>query len=218
MSKTPSTGYTFMFAAVICVVCSLVVSSAATLLKERQERNVRIDIQKNILGAVGLKAATPEEVEALYAARIKELSVTDAKLPLYVREDDGKPIAYAFPISGKGLWSTLYGYLALEPDGDTIKGISFYKHGETPGLGAEIEKAWFQTNFIGKKCLADDGTLASISVVKGKVTDSIAPNLQKHFVDGISGATLTSRGVTDLVRAGLERYSPFLASLQKEKR
>ncbi len=218
MSDKDSTSYTFLFAAIVCVVCSLVVSSAATLLKERQDRNVRIDQQKNILGAVGLQAEDPEGIETLYATRIKELKVTDENLDLYVREDNGQPTAYAFPISGKGLWSTLYGYLALEPDGDTIKGISFYKHGETPGLGAEIEKEWFRKNFIGKKCLADDGTLASITVVKGKVEALIEPGVQKHYVDGISGATITSRGVTTLIRVGLEQYGPFLKTLHKEKR
>ncbi|PCI34955.1 MAG: NADH:ubiquinone reductase (Na(+)-transporting) subunit C [Elusimicrobia bacterium] len=217
-AKTPKAAYTFGFAAIICIVCSLVVSSAATLLKQRQDRNVRIDQQKNILGAVGLSAETPEAIEALYAKRIEKLSVTDAKLDLYVRSDDGQPAAYAFPIKGKGLWSTLYGFLALEPDGDTIKGISFYKHGETPGLGAEIEKEWFKNNFVGKKCIADDGSLASITLVKGKVKDVIAPLLQKHFVDGISGATVTSRGVTALLRSGLEQYAPFFKTLQKEKR
>lgn len=218
MSKAPSTSYTLLFAAAVCVVCSLVVSSAATLLKERQDRNVLIDKQKNILGAVGLAASSSEEVSSLYASRIKELEVTDAKLPLYERVEDGVPVAYAFPISGKGLWSTLYGYLALEPDGNTVKGITFYKHGETPGLGAEIETPWFQENFIGKRILAADGSLASITVVKGKVAELIPPDQQAHYVDGISGATMTSKGVTQLVRAGLERYEPFLKSIRKEKK
>ncbi|OIO10543.1 MAG: NADH:ubiquinone reductase (Na(+)-transporting) subunit C [Elusimicrobia bacterium CG1_02_63_36] len=217
MSKTPSTSYTLTFAAVVCVVCSLVVSSAAILLKDRQERNVLLDKQKNILGAVGLHASNPDEIASLYASKIKELEVTDAKLPLYAREESGAPAAYAFPISGKGLWSTLYGYLALEPDGDTVKGITFYKHGETPGLGAEIEKPWFQQNFVGKKILGSDGSLASVAVVKGKVAELIAPDQQSHFVDGISGATLTSKGVTKLVRAGLERYEPFLKTIRKEQ-
>jgi Na+-transporting NADH:ubiquinone oxidoreductase subunit C len=205
-----------MFAAAVCVVCSLVVSSAATLLKERQEKNVLIDKQKNILGAVGLSAGTPDEVASLYAENIKALEVTDSKLPLYVREEGGAPVAYAFPIEGKGLWSTLYGYLALEPDGNTVKGITFYKHGETPGLGAEIEKPWFQKNFVGKKVLADDGSLASITVVKGKVAETVPDDRKTHSVDGISGATITSKGVTNLVRAGLERYEPFLKTIRKE--
>lgn len=216
MSKT-STAYTFLFAAAVCVVCSLVVSSAASLLKERQDRNARIDMQKNILGAVGLHAETPQAVEEMYTAKIKELKANGEDLPVYIREESGEPVAYAFPISGKGLWSTLYGYLALEADGDTVKGITFYKHGETPGLGAEIEKPWFQKNFIGKKTLAEDGSLASVSVVKGKVSDSIPTDRQKHYVDGISGATVTSRGVTNLLRAGLEQYRPFFAALNQGK-
>ena len=85
-----------------------------------------------------------------------------------------------------------------------MKGITFYNHGETPGLGAEIEKDWFQNNFLGKKIKDLSGKLVSIEVVKGKSGDNI------HAVDGISGATITSRGVTDLLKHDLEKYSVYL--------
>jgi Na+-transporting NADH:ubiquinone oxidoreductase subunit C len=239
-----SSAYTLGFAAAVCIICSLLVSTAAVSLKDKQDQNVRIDIQKNILGAVGFlkgqKKVENAEIEALYNEHIVELVVarsgevvpdkapsalrtedyldhlkSPAEFPLYVRKDNGKPVAYAFPIVGKGLWSTLYGYLALETDANTVKGISFYKHGETPGLGAEIEKTWFQSNYIGKKVLARDGSLASVTVIKGKVADLIAAEQQAHYVDGISGATITSRGVTELVRLALERYGPVLRNIRK---
>ena len=108
------------------------------------------------------------------------------------------------PISGKGLWSTLYGYFALEMDMKTVKGITFYKHGETPGLGAEVEKKWFQNNFIGKKIFDENSNLVSITVYKGSSGDDI------HGVDGISGATVTSNGVTNFLKSILNNYKPYL--------
>ena len=74
---------------------------------------------------------------------------------------------YIFPISGKGLWSTLFGFLALDSDKNTVKGITFYKHKETPGLGGEVDKEWFQRNFIGKKIFNSDDNLVSVEVLKG---------------------------------------------------
>lgn len=234
-----SDSYTFAFAAIVCVACSLVVSAGATLLKTRQEANARLDVQKNILRAVGLLEEgvkpAPSEVERLYASKIEGLVVGPegkvvegrkpeeldpekdrSLLPLYLSKEGGRAAAYAFPVSGKGLWSTLYGYLALEPDAVTVKGITFYRHGETPGLGAEIEKDWFQRNFEGKKVLDEKGRLVSITVVKGRVEDSVPPARRPHYVDGISGATITSKGVTGLVRAGLERYDPFFRKIRRE--
>ncbi|MFH1724468.1 MAG: NADH:ubiquinone reductase (Na(+)-transporting) subunit C [Elusimicrobiota bacterium] len=243
-----STSYTLGFAAAVCVACSLVVSSAATLLRDRQDRNIEVDIQKNILRSVGFLhdpsgKPGPDEIRELYLSRIEALAIDrsgsavkgkdpadldpssylDPKkdpeiIPLYVRKDEGRVAAYAFPVAGPGLWSTVYGYLALEPDGDTVKGVTFYKHGETPGLGAEIEQAWFRENFVGKKVLGAEGELRSVSVVKGKVKDAVDADAAPHYVDGISGATLTGKGVTELLRAGLERYEPFLRKVRERNR
>lgn len=238
-----STTYTLGFAAAVCVACSLIVSSAATLLRERQQKNIEIDIQKNILRSVGFLSepgdkVTPDEVQALYSERIKSVVIDTSgqvvagktpkdidkayldpkaeasEFPLYIRMDEGVPTAYAFPVTGKGLWSTLYGYMALEPDAVTVRGLTFYQHGETPGLGAEIEKSWFLDNFKGKKVLDSKGVLVSITVVKGKVVDQPA-GLAPHSVDGISGASLTAKGVTRLLRAGLVRYDPLLSRIRK---
>lgn len=240
-----SSAYTLGFAAAVCVSCSLVISSAAILLRDRQQKNVEIDMQKNILRCVGFahEGATGEEIRRLYRENIEELVIDregnvvegrrlsdlapedyldpmkdPAEFPLFVRKKDGEKLAYALPIAGKGLWSTLYGYLALEPDAETIKGITFYQHGETPGLGAEIEKAWFQDNWKGKKILGPKGRLVSVRVVKGKAKDACPGAAAAHCVDGISGATMTNSGVTKLVASALKRYDPFFSSLRRPKK
>ena len=128
-------------------------------------------------------------------------------LPLYYSD---KPEAYILPISGKGLWSTLFGYFALDSDLTTVKGISFYKHKETAGLGGEIEKKWFRNNFIGKRIFDNFNDLVGIQVIKGKVKDSVPEAKWDHAVDGISGATITSKGVTALVKRELNRYQYFI--------
>ena len=117
--------------------------------------------------------------------------------------------AIIIPISGKGLWSTLYGYFALDLDLETVKGITFYKHGETPGLGAEVEKSWFQNNFIGKRFVDDEGNLVGIRIVKGKAD----PNSQ-YEVDGISGATITSKGLESFLVDDLKKYEPFFQKIR----
>lgn len=128
-------------------------------------------------------------------------------LPVYKRVKDGVIEAWCIPVSGKGLWSTIYGYLALENDLKTIKGITFYKHGETPGMGAEVEKAWFQNNFVGKKILDKNNELKPIRIKKGKVIPG-EPNAD-HLVDGISGATMTGNGMNIFLEANLRAYENF---------
>jgi len=124
--------------------------------------------------------------------------------------------AYILPISGKGLWSTVYGYLALEQDGITIKGITFYKHGETPGLGGEIDKDWFKDSFKGKKIASPSGELVSVTIVKGKVIDRVPSEEAYHCVDGISGATLTGNGINQFLKADLLKYEPYLKQIRQE--
>ena len=118
----------------------------------------------------------------------------------------------AIPIAGKGLWGTMYGYFAIEPDAETVKGITFYKHKETPGLGAEVDKDWFKNNFVGKKLTNKNGELVSIEVIKGYVseTDPDAP----HKVDGISGATITGTGLTTFLKSDLQKYEPYFAKVR----
>lgn len=119
------------------------------------------------------------------------------------------------PVEGKGLWSTLYGYLAVEKDGDTIAGLTFYQHGETPGLGGEIDNPRWKALWPGRKIRNAKGEPA-IQVVKGAAGGAdAAPNK----VDGLSGATLTSNGVTYLLRfwAGENGFGPYLAAMSGAK-
>merc|ERR1712164_131084 len=116
-------------------------------------------------------------------------------LKIYEIKDENnlnKTNAYVYPVLGQGLWSKLFGFLAVDPKGKKIIGITFYKHGETPGLGAEIEKEWFGKNFVGKELYSED-KFVGITVAKGKAKDDIAyKSGPQHVVDGISGATITS--------------------------
>lgn len=119
------------------------------------------------------------------------------------------------PVRGYGLWSTLYGFIALENDGNTIRGLGFYEHSETPGLGGEVDNPQWKALWKNKKILSDDGTLA-IAVVKNlNPSDSEIVNK----VDSISGASLTSRGVNNLVRfwLGENGYGPFLDKLRNNE-
>ncbi len=145
----------------------------------------------------------------------KELEKPEAEraYPVFTRVINGNIEAYCIPVVGKGLWSTLYGYLALKNDLNTVAGLTFYKHGETPGLGAEIEKKWFQKDFVGKKILNEKNELVSVKVVKGKVKPN-SPDIS-HEVDGISGATLTGNGVTKLLKKCLSLYEPYFKNIKK---
>lgn len=235
-----SNQYTFIFALIVCVVCSLALSIVSQGLKKQKELNVALDIKKNILKAVDLNEPLPKKVKSqeildAYAQLIEEIvidasgNIVEGKAPadikdgepfypLYIYKESGKVMAYCFPIIGKGLWSTLYGYFALEPDASTVRGITFYKHGETPGLGAEIEQDWFQDNYKGKKIWdVSVNELKPTRVVKGKVADSIPKSDQSFYVDGISGATMTSKGVTEMVDREVRKYEPFLQKIRTKK-
>lgn len=236
MSKPKGDGFVILFAAIICVVCSLLLSAAASTLKSRQDFNVELDRKMNVLKAFGVairdehgKAIPASEVERYFTRNIEEIvldgetgqpipglssSALDKKelaqrkkLPLYLWKEDGQVLKYAFPISGKGLWSTIYGYLALDKDLATIIGVTFYRHGETPGLGGECEKDWFQANFRGKRVFAN-GERQHFEVVKGGVA-SRYPSGNDHAVDGISGATLTGNGITKFVNRDLDLYEKY---------
>ena len=202
---------TLVFAAVVCVSCSLLLSGAAAGLKSFQQANEEFDVKRNIVKAFGIDISTMErtEIESTFEKHIAEKKTSD-DLPIFTWTDDGadEPSKYAFPISGKGLWSMLYGYLSLQGDLQTIAGISFYKHGETPGLGAEIEKPWFQSQFAGKKLYTDKGNAVDFMVLKPGAT------LNETSVDGISGATLTGKGVQALLRKDAADYAEYFKSIK----
>ncbi|MDY0297282.1 MAG: Na(+)-translocating NADH-quinone reductase subunit C [Acidobacteriota bacterium] len=137
-------------------------------------------------------------------------------MPVFVVEDDaGKPVRLILPVVGKGLWSTLYGFLAMDPDLRTIRRLIFYDHGETPGLGGEIDNPRWQEKWDGKLAFGEDGRIR-IAVLHGSVQAD--DPLARHHVDGISGATKTTQGVQSMVRfwLGGNGYGPFLSHAAKE--
>ena len=228
--------YTLGFAAAVTMICSVLLASAATLLKERQDQNVQLDIKCNILTVLGLtenKAVEPEKIFALYNDKVETFVVDlDGKLvngrkaedidpkaepdllPVYARKEGAKLTAYCVPTQGKALWSTVKGYIALEDDLNTVKGITFYSHGETPGLGGEIDKTWFTEAFKGKTILNNAGEIVSVTIIKGKMRgDEKDP---EHLVDGISGATLTGKGLNQFIKATLEKYEPYFKTVRGE--
>jgi len=207
---------TLTFAAVVCVTCSLLLSGTAAGLRGFIEANRAFDVKRNIVKAFGYgfdtvdgkkKEWSRDKFESTFEKHVAE--ETAGTLPLYTWTDDGadNPSKYAFPVSGKGLWSTLYGYLSLNADLETIAGISFYDHKETPGLGAEIEKDWFLSQFAGKRLYAE-GTTTKFSVVKPGTP------LTETSVDGISGATLTGNGVQALIQKDAAAYAEYFKSIK----
>lgn len=253
-----STLYTIVFAVIICLVCSVIVSSAAVGLRGRQETNVELFKKTNVLQAAGLAtpdehltAAQVEERFALIEPRVVDLRTgefTDAvdpltynmvkaqydpemsaalpknlaqvpRVPYYVviyivKDDQGAPSMVVLPIHGKGLWSTLYGYLAVSVDGNTIEGITYYQHAETPGLGGEVENPNWKRLWPGRKIYGPDGEVA-IEVMKGSAG---SPEEDPYRVDGLSGATITARGVTHMLHfwMGPDAFGPFMKRLQQE--
>ena len=134
------------------------------------------------------------------------------ELPLYVVEKDGVK-TYVIPMRGSGLWGPVYGNMALAEDMKTIVGVTFDHDGETPGLGAEITTPIFTDQFRGKKIFDEQGNFTSIKVVKGGANSLPQPE-QIHAVDAISGGTITSNGVGDMIQNVVESYEPFI---QKQK-
>ncbi len=135
---------------------------------------------------------------------------------VYTVKDGENVDKYILPIYGKGLWSTLYGFVALDKDLHTIKGFTFYQHGETPGLGGEVDNPKWKSQWVGKQAYDEKGNL-KIEVIKGIVDRN--SDKAKYQIDGLSGSTLTTRGVSNLVRFWLSDngYGPFLNKLKGDK-
>lgn len=227
--------YTILYASVMVVVVATLLAVISVSLKPMQQANIEIDKKKQILSSVNLAATTQNAVE-LYSKYITESYVVDAQgakiegqdaftvdmaaqvkkpqadrqLPVFVATLDNGDLKYILPLYGAGLWGPIWGYIAVDADGNTIYG-SYYAHqGETPGLGAEIENPDFQKQFVGKHLFVD-GVMKPVDVMKvgQKPTDG------SEYVDAVSGGTITSKGVQDMLDNSLLPYNAFLKSLVK---
>lgn len=255
MADKNSVSYTLVVALLLCLVCSVVVSTASVMLRSAQEANKAKDFRKNILSAAGLLEEGKSVAELFEGVETKVVnletgSFTDEVDPdkydqrkasndpaqsenlsadedlakigrrekyaeVYFAENASGDDILILPVRGYGLWGTLYGFLAVESsDYNTVVGLGFYEHKETPGLGAEVDNPSWKAQWDGKKLYTEDGKVA-ITILKGSV-DSNTPNPQ-YKVDGLSGATLTSRGVHNLLRfwLGENGYKPFLQNLRQ---
>ena len=243
---------TFAVALALCVVCAVVVSSAAVILRPTQEVNKLLDLKTNILASAGLleQGVSIEAQFEQISTRVVDLETgrfTDAvdvasydqrkaskdpalSIALDPKQDPAKikrRANYAtvylleteqgiekiiLPIKGYGLWSTLYGFLALESDLQTVAGIGFYEHTETPGLGGEIDNPRWKAGWVGKQAYRQGDVV--INVLKGKV--DMSREGADSQIDGLAGATLTTRGVDNLVRywLGDEGFRPLINYLK----
>ncbi|MCB9567592.1 MAG: Na(+)-translocating NADH-quinone reductase subunit C [Myxococcales bacterium] len=162
------------------------------------------DMQRAMKDPATSAAAPPNDAKVLRLPK-------NAKVYQVVAGDEVKSLI--LPIQGYGLWSVLYGFLALDADGNTIKGITFYEHGETPGLGGEVDNPKWKSLWPGRKAY-DASWKPAIQVIKGQAG---SPESAPFAVDGLSGATITSNGVTKLVQfwLGENGFGPYLSNFRE---
>ncbi len=186
-------------------------SNAETLYVQHIKEELVIDAQGNVI-SVFKDDNLDGDVRAFDINMNEEVS-NKAKgksflNPIFVCEKDGENF-YVIPLRGKGLWGPIWGHLALRDDFNTVAGVVFDHKGETPGLGAEISTEKFQKQFLGKKIFNDNMEFQSITVKKGGV-GTLPVNMQIHGVDAVSGGTITSDGVTAMLKDNLENYVPYI--------
>lgn len=220
--------YTFIYASVMVIIVAAILSFTAITLKPFQERNVEIEKKQNILSAINIEV-TSEEAEDVYAQRITDSYTINSKgertdgnaftidlkkeqakplekrqLPIFEADLGDEGIKYVIPLRGVGLWGPIWGYISLNDDFETVYGAIFDHASETPGLGAEIVTDAFQDNFKGKKIYNNSGEFVSLIVAKAGEN---AP--EQHKVDAISGGTITSKGLQDMLFDDLSSYKNF---------
>jgi len=225
--------YTFLYASVMVIVVATVLAFVSEALNPIQKQNEKEAKMIDILRSVEIESTTEnvadqyekyignnvfivnyegerQEIEAQAAFNIdlsKEVRqpLSDRQYPVYECHLDNGEVKFILPVRGKGLWGPIWGYIALDENKRTIYGATFDHQGETPGLGAEIANDSFQQQFKGKSIFNQEGELVSINVVKGGVPDD-AP----HGVDAVSGGTITSQGLENMLEDYLTGYEAFL--------
>ena len=227
--------YQILYAAVMVLLVGTVLAFIYMALKPKQNENIANDTRKQILGAVHQVAPSDAQVKETYEKYIiqdllvdrdgnivdstsnvafnvdmkKNVKLAERQLPVMkCRLDDGS-VKYVLPVYGAGLWGPIWGYIAVNDDGNTIYGANFSHEGETPGLGARITEQSFQDLFVDKHLFLD-GEFKSVAVLKkGQVATNGAEQ-----IDALTGATITSRGVSDMMADCLAPYEGFLKKLQ----
>ncbi|MDE6859284.1 MAG: NADH:ubiquinone reductase (Na(+)-transporting) subunit C [Duncaniella sp.] len=236
MNKQSNT-YTIIYIIVLVVLVGTALAATSLALRGKQQENVNADKMGQILAAALITPAKGEVVEA-FGKYVTEQFVINAKgetidgvvafdvdvaaqsklaadrreLPVFVCTTPDGARKYVVPVYGAGLWGPIWGYVAFDSDGSTVYGAYFAHQGETPGLGAEIEKPQFSSQFEGKQVFKD-GRFHPIAVVKpGQL-----PLDGEDYVNGISGGTITSKGVGSMLDNCLTPYKKFLQALGEGK-
>lgn len=229
-----SNTYTVIYSTVLVIVVGVVLSLVYQALRPMQEENIANDTRRQILAAARIVPEKGENMARLFDSHIVKSYIVDTDgqvvdngvqafdvnvaaeskkpaaerlLPVYECKTDAG-MKYIIPVYGAGLWGPIWGYIAFDGNGDTIYGAYFAHQGETPGLGAEIEKAPFRDQFDGKNVFNTQGEFTSVAVVKtGKEPQDVA------WVHAVSGGTITSQGVQKMLKDSLQPYSAFLKNL-----
>ncbi|MBP3774031.1 MAG: NADH:ubiquinone reductase (Na(+)-transporting) subunit C [Bacteroidaceae bacterium] len=225
--NTNKNSYTILYASVVVIVVAFLLAFVSKVLEPQSKANERIDKKKQILASLNIRGLQNSEVESKYKEIVLRDAIVDAqgretaagdrqdqdgfalspkeigkdRLPVYYCKVNGEE-KWVYPMFGKGLWGGISGYLSLNADKRTIFGTYFTHESETAGLGARITEPWFQNQFMGKRISKEGSQQIDLTVVKnGQVQDS------EVQVDGITGATLTSNGVNDMLQQSLANYS-----------
>lgn len=226
--------YTIIYIIVLVVVVGTALAFTSISLRDRQQANADADKMRQILASV-LINPEPSEIIGTYRGIVKETLLVNERgecvgddafgvnvaeqsklpagerlLPVYVCTLADGAVKYVLPVYGAGLWGPIWGYVSVDADGSTVYGAYFAHQGETPGLGAEIEKPAFSSQFQGKTLFKNDVFLPVAVVKAGQ-----KPAGDEDYVDGISGGTITSKGVGAMIDNCLSPYAAFLSTLNK---
>jgi Na+-transporting NADH:ubiquinone oxidoreductase subunit C len=240
-----SNRYIFIYATVLVIVSAAILTLASVGLKPYQDKNIRVEKMQQLLSAVGIESTpkdaedlfnkyfieqhavnakgeivasivngeqtkgsiTPFTLDTKKQLALYKANDASASLPIYICEKDGEK-SYVVPVLGNGLWGGIWGNIAFSEDLNTIVGVNFDHKSETPGLGAEIALPEFQDQFKGKT-IFEENNFTSVEVIKR------ADKNNPHQVDAVTGGTITSNGVTDMLKNCLQFYIPYFNSLKK---
>ena len=208
--NTNSNIYTFVYMTVVVVIVAVLLAVVSSVLQERKDKNVLLDKQKQILGALKVDSIQGDPAE-VYLALVNDTIRLENGKEVYVANLNGAT-KYILPLAGKGLWGGIGGYLALNEDKNTIWGVNFNHEGETPGLGAKIVEKEFRSQFENHHIRNAEGEVVSVAVLKkGKLAEG------KEQVDAVSGATITSEGVSTMLAEEMKNYAEFLNDVPAQK-